>query len=272
MLKARDATFFPTSWGLPDLVTPDDDQGAKDTNVNASVDIVSDEIPMDNAYLNSSANLDSVARMDRALVPTLAEDGQGDTTAMKEEDPSTGLQLNRRHSRSSDRDPPTEPTEGEAMEQKLQPKPSPPCRSTWSPATPSSTAASSPRSVIILVKAGAPGDTIIDGGNEWYENTERRISEVSAKGLLYLGMGVSGGEDGARNWRRRLPGGRRTENRTEIGIAISYQLSELLQNLVLPLMKRVALLSIPGSATHIVPRSSSLRQVLYAFTTISSLG
>nr|GMD06085.1 G-type lectin S-receptor-like serine/threonine-protein kinase At1g67520 [Ipomoea batatas] len=75
-----------------------------------------------------------------------------------------------------------------------------------------------PRSVIILVKAGARGDTIIDGGNEWYENTERRISEVSVKGLLYLGMGVSGGEDGARNWRRRLPGGRRTENRTKIGI------------------------------------------------------
>nr|GMD43853.1 hypothetical protein Iba_chr10cCG9290 [Ipomoea batatas] len=67
---------------------------------------------MDNAYLNSSANLDSVARMDRAPIPTLAEDGQGDTAAKKEEDPSTGLQLNRRHSRSSDRDPPTRPTEG----------------------------------------------------------------------------------------------------------------------------------------------------------------
>ncbi|VFQ67999.1 unnamed protein product [Cuscuta campestris] len=78
-----------------------------------------------------------------------------------------------------------------------------------------------PRSVIILVKAGAPvdqtiaalsehmepGDTIIDGGNEWYENTERRISEASAKGLLYLGMGVSGGEDGARNGPSLMPGG-----------------------------------------------------------------
>ncbi|KZV31520.1 6-phosphogluconate dehydrogenase, decarboxylating 2, chloroplastic [Dorcoceras hygrometricum] len=78
-----------------------------------------------------------------------------------------------------------------------------------------------PRSVIILVKAGAPvdqtiaalseymepGDTIIDGGNEWYENTERRISEVSQKGLLYLGMGVSGGEDGARNGPSLMPGG-----------------------------------------------------------------
>lgn len=78
-----------------------------------------------------------------------------------------------------------------------------------------------PRSVIILVKAGAPvdqtiaaladhmepGDTIIDGGNEWYENTERRIQEVSNRGLLYLGMGVSGGEEGARNGPSLMPGG-----------------------------------------------------------------
>ncbi|PWA86566.1 6-phosphogluconate dehydrogenase family protein [Artemisia annua] len=78
-----------------------------------------------------------------------------------------------------------------------------------------------PRSVIILVKAGAPvdqtiqtlsgymepGDTIIDGGNEWYENTERRILEANSKGLLYLGMGVSGGEEGARNGPSLMPGG-----------------------------------------------------------------
>ncbi|CAN4095222.1 unnamed protein product [Withania somnifera] len=78
-----------------------------------------------------------------------------------------------------------------------------------------------PRSIIILVKAGAPvdqtiaalgeymepGDTIIDGGNEWYENTERRIIETSSNGLLYLGMGVSGGEEGARNGPSLMPGG-----------------------------------------------------------------
>ncbi|KAK4400921.1 6-phosphogluconate dehydrogenase, decarboxylating 3, chloroplastic [Sesamum angolense] len=78
-----------------------------------------------------------------------------------------------------------------------------------------------PRSIIILVKAGAPvdqtiaalsaymepGDTIIDGGNEWYENTERRMVDASASGLLYLGMGVSGGEDGARNGPSLMPGG-----------------------------------------------------------------
>ena len=52
-----------------------------------------------------------------------------------------------------------------------------------------------------------PGDTIIDGGNEWYQNTERRIVEAQSKGLLYLGMGVSGGEDGARNGPSLMPGG-----------------------------------------------------------------
>lgn len=78
-----------------------------------------------------------------------------------------------------------------------------------------------PRAIIILVKAGAPvdqtietlsqylekGDCIIDGGNEWYENTERRAAEVKKKGLLYLGMGVSGGEEGARNGPALMPGG-----------------------------------------------------------------
>jgi 6-phosphogluconate dehydrogenase len=66
---------------------------------------------------------------------------------------------------------------------------------------------------MILVKAGSPvdatidnlipllekGDIIIDGGNEWYENTEKRKAKVAEHGLLYLGMGVSGGEEGARN-------------------------------------------------------------------------
>ena len=78
-----------------------------------------------------------------------------------------------------------------------------------------------PRCVIILVKAGAPvdatienlckymepGDCIIDGGNEWYENTERRSREVGEKGILYVGMGVSGGEEGARNGPSMMPGG-----------------------------------------------------------------
>lgn len=66
--------------------------------------------------------------------------------------------------------------------------------------------------MIILVKAGAPvdstiaglcehmeeGDIIIDGGNEWYENTERRQAALAEKGIIEIGMGVSGGEEGAR--------------------------------------------------------------------------
>lgn len=78
-----------------------------------------------------------------------------------------------------------------------------------------------PRVIIILVKAGSPvdqtiktlstylekGDCIIDGGNEWYENTERRAKEAEELGLLYLGMGVSGGEEGARKGPSLMPGG-----------------------------------------------------------------
>ncbi|XP_077223756.1 6-phosphogluconate dehydrogenase, decarboxylating 2-like isoform X1 [Tasmannia lanceolata] len=78
-----------------------------------------------------------------------------------------------------------------------------------------------PRVIIMLVKAGAPvdqtiktltpymekDDCIIDGGNEWYENTERREAAVAELGLLYLGMGVSGGEEGARNGPSLMPGG-----------------------------------------------------------------
>ena len=66
-----------------------------------------------------------------------------------------------------------------------------------------------PQVIIMLVKAGAlvdqtiktlsvymeKGDCIIDGGNEWYENTERREVAMAELGLLYLGMGVSGGEE-----------------------------------------------------------------------------
>jgi len=78
-----------------------------------------------------------------------------------------------------------------------------------------------PRPIIILIQAGAPvdqtiakleevlepGDIIIDGGNEWYQNTERRGVQVAAKGLQYMGMGVSGGEEGARHGPSLMPGG-----------------------------------------------------------------
>lgn len=80
-----------------------------------------------------------------------------------------------------------------------------------------------PRKIIMLVKAGKPvdatiatlkglleeGDLIIDGGNEFYTNTERRSEELAKNGILYMGMGVSGGEEGARFGPSLMPGGQR---------------------------------------------------------------
>jgi len=51
------------------------------------------------------------------------------------------------------------------------------------------------------------GDLIIDGGNTYFIHTERRSKEVAAKGLLYIGTGVSGGEEGARKGPSIMPGG-----------------------------------------------------------------
>jgi len=78
-----------------------------------------------------------------------------------------------------------------------------------------------PRRVMMLVKAGkpvddfieqliphlAPGDIIIDGGNSLFEDTNRRQKYVESKGLLYVGTGVSGGEEGARHGPSIMPGG-----------------------------------------------------------------
>src|SRR5579859_739199 len=78
-----------------------------------------------------------------------------------------------------------------------------------------------PRRVMLMVKAGAPvdefiehllpvlepGDIIIDGGNSLFEDTIRRTKYVESKGLLYVGTGVSGGEDGARHGPSIMPGG-----------------------------------------------------------------
>jgi 6-phosphogluconate dehydrogenase len=80
-----------------------------------------------------------------------------------------------------------------------------------------------PRRIIMLVKAGAPvdatietlkglldrGDLIVDGGNEFYANTERRAAALEADGIQYMGMGVSGGEEGARRGPSLMPGGPR---------------------------------------------------------------
>jgi len=78
-----------------------------------------------------------------------------------------------------------------------------------------------PRKVMMLVKAGAPvddfieqiipylepGDIIIDGGNSHFPDTMRRTGYVESKGLLYIGTGVSGGEEGALLGPSMMPGG-----------------------------------------------------------------
>jgi 6-phosphogluconate dehydrogenase len=79
----------------------------------------------------------------------------------------------------------------------------------------------SPRKVMLMVKAGpavdefieklipllSPGDVIIDGGNTHFSDTERRTAYVESKGLLYIGTGVSGGEEGALKGPSMMPGG-----------------------------------------------------------------
>jgi 6-phosphogluconate dehydrogenase len=78
-----------------------------------------------------------------------------------------------------------------------------------------------PRRVMMLVKAGPAvdefieqliphleaGDIIIDGGNSLFEDTIRRTKYVESKGFLYIGTGVSGGEEGARHGPSIMPGG-----------------------------------------------------------------
>ena len=78
-----------------------------------------------------------------------------------------------------------------------------------------------PRKMMMLVKAGQPvddtiaqvapflepGDILIDGGNTHFPDTTRRMKEANAKGLLYVGTGVSGGEEGALKGPSIMPGG-----------------------------------------------------------------
>src|SRR5438874_10449346 len=80
-----------------------------------------------------------------------------------------------------------------------------------------------PRRVMLMVKAGAPvdefielllphlepGDIIIDGGNSLFQDTNRRTKYVESKGLLYIGTGVSGGEEGSRHGSSIMPRGTR---------------------------------------------------------------
>ena len=78
-----------------------------------------------------------------------------------------------------------------------------------------------PRRILLMVTAGAPvdsmlerlepllqpGDTVLDGGNSWFQDTRRREAAWKQKGLHFLGVGVSGGEEGARHGPAIMPGG-----------------------------------------------------------------
>ena len=87
---------------------------------------------------------------------------------------------------------------------------------------------STPRTAIIMVQAGAgtdaviaqlterfaPGDIIVDGGNALYTDTIRREKEVSAKGIHFVGAGISGGEEGALKGPSIMPGGSKEAYKT----------------------------------------------------------
>jgi 6-phosphogluconate dehydrogenase len=78
-----------------------------------------------------------------------------------------------------------------------------------------------PRRILLMVKAGGPvdavinelkphleeGDIVIDGGNSLFTDTERRVKELEGTGIKFFGMGVSGGEEGARHGPSLMPGG-----------------------------------------------------------------
>ena len=101
-----------------------------------------------------------------------------------------------------------------------------------------------PRTILVMVQAGNPvdqviatisdyiddGDIIIDGGNSLYTDTERRQRLVEARGYLFLGIGVSGGEEGARHGPSIMPGG-------------SYEAWEHVE----PMLKGIAALAPDGS-------------------------
>ncbi|MEM9382500.1 MAG: NADP-dependent phosphogluconate dehydrogenase [Planctomycetota bacterium] len=78
-----------------------------------------------------------------------------------------------------------------------------------------------PRRIMMMIQAGRPvdlvldglvplldqGDVVIDGGNSWFEDTRRREARLAEAGLRFVGVGVSGGEEGARNGPSLMPGG-----------------------------------------------------------------
>ncbi|KAL9650713.1 hypothetical protein ABK040_001767 [Willaertia magna] len=112
-----------------------------------------------------------------------------------------------------------------------------------------------PRKIIMLVQAGNPvdmtiaklepllekGDILIDGGNEWFLNTEKRAKSAEEKGILYMGMGVSGGEEGARHGPSLMPGG---------PLEAYEQVKHILEKIAAPLQNEAP------CVTYIGPRGS----------------
>jgi 6-phosphogluconate dehydrogenase len=86
---------------------------------------------------------------------------------------------------------------------------------------------SRPHKIMIMVKAGKPvddiiekllphlgkGDLVIDGGNSYFRDTIRRSDYLGKKGILFIGTGISGGEEGALTGPSIMPGGRRKHGR-----------------------------------------------------------
>jgi len=95
-----------------------------------------------------------------------------------------------------------------------------PVKATWS-IEEFTSSLETPRMIIMMIKAGdavdtmieqlvpylSPGDILVDGGNSYYLDTERRAAELGLKGIYYLGAGISGGEEGARYGPAIMPGG-----------------------------------------------------------------
>jgi 6-phosphogluconate dehydrogenase len=115
-----------------------------------------------------------------------------------------------------------------------------------------------PRAVLLLVPAGAPvddviqslephldpGDLIIDSGNSHFPDTDRREAALKEKGLLFMGMGISGGESGARQGPSLMPGGPR-QGYDRVGAILEAAAAQVDQ------APCVAYLG-PGSAGHYV--------------------
>ncbi|MBM3458111.1 MAG: NADP-dependent phosphogluconate dehydrogenase [Armatimonadetes bacterium] len=111
-----------------------------------------------------------------------------------------------------------------------------------------------PRRIIVMVKAGeavdqqiallqphlAEGDMIVDAGNSWFLDTERRAEACAQSGIEFVGMGVSGGEEGARHGPSIMPGG-----------------SEAAYHALAPILTRIAAQVDDGACvTHVGPRGA----------------